>query len=246
MSIDAQSLQARLLYKNEAMLVLDKPYGIAVHKGPKGGVTLDDFLPDLTFGNAELPQLAHRLDRETTGCLVLGRNKAALKRLGNQFARGEIEKTYCALLAGNPPADSGRIDLPLMRKSHDKRSWWMKVDPKGDPSFTRYTVLGRADGLAFVALAPETGRTHQLRVHCAAMGWPIAGDRVYGGDRAMAVSRELLLHAARIAIPRYKQSPLVVTAPIPQPMQDLLYGLGLTAVLDTLMAQGVPVPERTE
>ena len=236
MPLDAQTLAARVLYRDERLMVLDKPPGLAVHKGPKGGVTLDDFLPALTFGKAELPQLAHRLDRDTTGCLVLGRDKAALQRLGKMFARGEASKTYCALVIGTPKADSGRIELPLARRSHDKRSWWMKVDEAGDPSFSRYRVLARADGVAFVALAPETGRTHQLRVHCAAMGWPIAGDRVYGGDRAAALCRSIQLHAWRIALPEGRdRPPLVVTAPLPEPMTALLTGLGLAAeALDTL------------
>lgn len=229
MRLTPEDLLARVLYRDADMLVLDKPAGIAVHKGPKGGVTLDEFLPELTFGNADIPQLAHRLDRETTGCLVLGRHKAALKRLGAMFADGRMSKTYCALVCGAPKEDSGRIDLPLMRRSHDKRSWWMKVDPAGDPSFTRYRVLGRADGLAFVALQPETGRTHQLRVHCAAMGWPIAGDKIYGGDRSMAASRALQLHAVRIVIPMGRDKPPIrVTAPLPSAMTTFLTALDLS------------------
>ncbi|MCA0400804.1 MAG: RNA pseudouridine synthase [Proteobacteria bacterium] len=221
------------------MLVIDKPAGIAVHGGPKGGVTLDDFLPDLAFGKPEMPQLAHRLDRETTGCLVLGRDKGALKRLGGLFRDGKITKTYCAIVCGHPPEESGRIELPLARRSHDKRSWWMKVDPAGDPSFTRYRVLGQADGIAFLALQPETGRTHQLRVHCAALNMPIAGDRIYGGERAMAASRHLQLHAARIVIPvGGNRAPVRVSAPLPKPMADLLAGLGISpAGLDTLPEQ---------
>jgi tRNA pseudouridine32 synthase / 23S rRNA pseudouridine746 synthase len=229
MPLDAPSLAERVLYRDERLLVLDKPAGLAVHKGPKGGVTLDDFLPALQFGKPDLPQLAHRLDRDTTGCLVLGRDKATLKRLGAMFARGDVSKTYCALVVGTPKEDAGRIDLPLARRSHDKRSWWMKVDPAGDPSFSRWRVLARGDGVAFVALAPETGRTHQLRVHCAAMGWPIAGDKVYGGDRAGTLCRTIQLHAWRISLPEGREKPpLVVTAPLPSAMSALLSGLGLS------------------
>lgn len=231
MRLTAADLQARILYRDSDIMVLDKPAGIAVHKGPKGGVTLDEFLPDLTFGYAEVPQLAHRLDRETTGCLVLGRNRAALKRLGAMFADGRISKIYCAIVCGSPKEEAGRIDLPLARRSHDKRSWWMKVDPAGDASFTRYRVLGRADGMTFVALQPETGRTHQLRVHCSAMGWPIAGDKIYGGDRAMAASRALQLHALRIVIPTSREAEAIrVTAPLPFAMSEFLAGLGLSGL----------------
>lgn len=232
MRLTAADLQARVLYCDEAVLVLDKPHGIAVHAGPKGGVTLDAFLPDLRFDAAEKPQLAHRLDRETTGCLVFGRNARALRRLGALFRDGLVEKTYCAIVCGNPVEDRGEIALPLARRSHDKRSWWMKVDPAGDASLTHYHVLGRAAGIAFVALSPKTGRTHQLRVHCAAIGWPIAGDRVYGGDRAMAASPALMLHAARIALPFYPgKPPILVEAPLPQPFRDFLHSLRMSAEL---------------
>lgn len=236
MPFTAAEIQGRILYRDAEMIVLDKPAGIAVHKGPKGGQTLDEFLPDLTFGNREIPQLAHRLDKETSGCLVLGRDRAALKRLGAMFADGRVTKTYLALCCGKPREVEGRIEIPLARRSHDKRSWWMKADPEGDPSFTRYRVVGQADGIAFLALQPETGRTHQLRVHCAEMGWPIAGDRVYGGDRAMAASRALQLHARRIVLPGPRgASPIRVTAPLPSAMSDFLTGLGLSAApLDTL------------
>lgn len=221
-------LLTRILHRDEHILVLDKPAGIAVHKGPKGGVTLDAFLPALRFGKPDSPQLAHRLDRETTGCLVLGRDRPALARLGKLFASGKAEKTYCAITAGVPRAPSGRIELPLARRSHDKRSWWMKVDPAGDPALTHWQVLGEADGIGFLELRPETGRTHQLRVHCAAMGFPIAGDRVYGGDRALAVSPKLMLHAWRIALPGFgKGAPLVVTAPLPAAMSGFLSAIGI-------------------
>lgn len=229
MRFSADDLVAAVLYRDEAVLVINKPYGIAVHAGPKGGMTLDAFLPDLRFGVPEKPQLAHRLDRETTGCLVFGRNQKALRRLGALFRDGLVKKTYLAFVCGRPSEEEGVIDLPLARRSHDKRSWWMKVDPAGDPSRTRYRTLGQADGLALLALSPETGRTHQLRVHCAAMGWPIAGDRVYGGDRAMAASPGLLLHAARIELPFYPgKPPLAIEAPLPEPFRHLLASLRMT------------------
>lgn len=237
MPITIDELKQRILYRDAEMLVLDKPSGIAVHKGPKGGQTLDDFLPALQEDGAIVPQLAHRLDRETTGCLVLGRTPAALKRLGHAFAEGRVQKTYLALACGTPAADAGLIDLPLARRSHDKRSWWMKVDPAGQPSQTRYRVLGRRDGLAWLALQPLTGRTHQLRVHCAAQGWPLAGDKVYGGDKAMAASPSLLLHAWRIALPRPGKAaaPLVITAKLPESMAMLVSALGFAqSALETL------------
>ena len=233
--ITAQDLLARVLHRDEDILIIDKPYGIAVHRGPKGGVTLDDFLPALTFGNPETPQLGHRLDRETTGCLVFGRHKAALQALGRIFQKGSAEKTYCALLAGRLPEKEGRIDMPLARRDHSNRSWWMRVDPKGDAAATRYLVLGEAEGMSFVLLWPETGRTHQLRVHCAELGAPIAGDRIYGGDRAKAIAPGLLLHALAIRLPGWgKRQPLLAEAPVPQDMSGLIKAIGLASALDSL------------
>jgi len=235
MHLTARDLVDRILYRDADMLVLDKPSGLAVHRGPKGGQTLDDFLADLQFDGPILPQLAHRLDRETTGCLVLGRNQGSLRRLGHAFAGGKVTKTYLTLACGLPGAETGEIDLPLARRTHDKRSWWMKVDPAGQPSLTRYRRLGTRDTLSWLALQPVTGRTHQLRVHCAAMGWPLAGDRIYGGDRAMAASPSLLLHAWRISLPRYRQEPLIVTAPLPRTVQTFVAALGFDqTALETL------------
>lgn len=238
MRFTSEDIARRILYKDEATLVLNKPAGIAVHAGPKGGVTLDEFLPALRFGKQENPQLAHRLDKETTGCLVLGRDKASLKRLGAAFQRGTIEKTYCAIVCGIPLEASGRITFPLARRSHDKRSWWMKTAQAGEAgaekAATRYRVLAKGEGMAFLALAPETGRTHQLRVHCAAMGWPIAGDRIYGGDRAQAASNQLHLHAARIILP----GKIMVEAPLPLAMQEFL---SLTR-METVLSLPLPNP----
>src|SRR3954452_1473047 len=182
-----EELVARLLYCDGLMLVVDKPAGIAVHRGPKGGENLEDYFDALRFGLARTPALAHRLDRDTSGCLVLGRHRKALQRLMQLFKQGRVEKTYWAVVAGNPSANDGEIDMPLGRLDAD-RGWWMKVDLLGAPSQTRWRVLGRGaapggQSLAVLELQPLTGRTHQLRVHCAAMGWPILGDRVYGGGK---------------------------------------------------------------
>jgi len=225
-ALTGEAIRARILYRDDDLIVLDKPAGIAVHKGPKGGITLDDFLPDLAFGLPRPPALAHRLDRETSGCLVLGRHRTALARLGQQFRRGEIGKRYLAVVVGRPP-DEGRIDLPLARRSAERRSWQMQADPSGDPSETEFRCLARGDGLAVLELRPLTGRTHQLRVHCAANGFPIAGDPTYGGDVARAAARRLHLHAQAIEIPRRRgEEPIRVSAPIPAHMAPLFEACG--------------------
>lgn len=126
-------VNARLLYRDALMLVLDKPAGVPVHRGPKGGASFEDAFRWLRFGLPRDPALAHRLDRDTSGCLVLGRHRKALERLGLLFRQGKIEKTYLAIVEGRPAAVEGLIDLPLGRRDAE-RGWWMKVDPAGQPS----------------------------------------------------------------------------------------------------------------
>ena len=231
-NLTTDMLLSRVLYRDDDLVVLDKPAGIAVHRGGGGGPNLEALFPTLTFGMARNPALAHRLDRDTSGCLVLGRHRKALAHLGKLFQRGEITKTYWAVVVGSPP-DEGRIDLALARRSADKRSWIMKTAVDGDPSATLFQTLGRHDGLAWLTLTPLTGRTHQLRVHCAASGFPIAGDELYGGDTARAAARRIHLHARGIVIPRRKdQAPLVIEAPLPDHMETLFEACGY-AVSDT-------------
>jgi tRNA pseudouridine32 synthase/23S rRNA pseudouridine746 synthase len=227
-NLTPETLLERVLYRDDHLIVLDKPAGIAVHKGRGDGPNLEALFTSLSFGMARQPALAHRLDRETSGCLVLGRHRKALAELGRLFKRGEIDKTYWAVIVGDPP-ESGMIDLPIARRSDERRSWVMKVSATGDASKTLFRCLGRSDGLAWLELKPLTGRTHQLRVHCAASGFPIAGDTLYGGDTARSASRMIHLHARQIAIPRRKtDSPLIVTAPVPEHMHTLFRACGLT------------------
>jgi tRNA pseudouridine32 synthase / 23S rRNA pseudouridine746 synthase len=224
-----EETRARLLYRDGLMLVIDKPAGIAVHKGPKGGQSLEDDFDALRFGLPRKPALAHRLDRETAGCLVLGRHHKALEKLGLLFKQGKIGKTYWAVVEGGPQEPQGLIDLPLGRLDAT-RGWWMKVDVNGLPSQTRWTVAGRGEidgrAVAWLELEPLTGRTHQLRVHCAARGWPILGDSVYGsslrGDGPMP-SPGLQLLARRVSVPLAKtRPPIVVEAPAPVHMSHAL------------------------
>ena len=216
-------LASRLLYRDALMLVLDKPAGVPVHRGPKGGESLEDGFGALRFGLPRAPALAHRLDRDTSGCLVLGRHRKALERLGLLFKQGRIAKTYWAVVEGHPAADEGMTDLALGRRDAT-RGWWMKVDPTGQPARTRWRVLARGPLRCVLALEPLTGRTHQLRVHCAAMGWPILGDPIYGTRASDAPP--LHLHARRIVVPLYKNKPAVcVEAPLPPHMGEAMAGV---------------------
>ena len=222
---------ARLLYRDGLILVLNKPAGLAVHRGPKGGETLEDSLHFLTFGLPRNPALAHRLDKDTSGCLILGRHRKALEKMMLLFKRGEVNKTYWAVVVGGPLEQEGLIDLPLAPQNPD-RGWWMKVDASGAPSQTRWKVMGRGvahgqdvsgqamngQALTWLQLEPLTGRTHQLRVHCAHMGWPILGDTIYGvnGQQERAMMH---LHARDVTFSLSKNKPpLNVTAPPPEHM----------------------------
>jgi len=193
-----------------------------VHPGPGGGETLFHHLDSLRFGLPRKPEVAHRLDKDTSGCLILGRHPKALRRLGKLFQNNDIDKTYWAVVEGGPAEDEGEIDLPLAPKSPD-RGWWMKVDPQGQQSLTEWRVLGRTQDsagnkLSLLELKPITGRTHQLRVHCAAMGWPILGDTIYG-NAPRFTGPGLHLHARSLTIPLYPKKPaIVVEAPVPEHM----------------------------
>jgi tRNA pseudouridine32 synthase/23S rRNA pseudouridine746 synthase len=228
-----EEMVARLLYRDALMLVIDKPAGMAVHRGPKGGASLEDHFDALRFGLPRAPALAHRLDRDTSGCLALGRHRKALAELGRLFKTGAIGKTYWAVVEGSPPAENGLIELALGRLDL-ARGWWMKPDPKGQPAATTWKVMGRsaspgeAAKLTWLALEPLTGRTHQLRVHCAAMGWPIVGDPIYGTAPRMEAPA-LQLHAREIVVPLYKKrAPIRVTAPVPPHMVARLQACGWT------------------
>jgi len=225
---------ARVLYRDGLMLVIDKPAGMAVHRGPKGGESLEDHFGALCFGLPRPPALAHRLDRDTSGCLVLGRHRKALAQLGQHFKGGRVGKTYWAVVENGPPQEEGRIELPLGRLDAT-RGWWMKADPTGQPAVTTWKVLGRGSiagregrpqTFAWLALEPLTGRTHQLRVHCAEMGWPIVGDAIYG-TAPRAGGPALHLHSREVVVPLYRnRDPIRVTAPVPAPMRALLQACG--------------------
>ena len=241
-------LLSRLLYRDGLMLIIDKPAGLAVHKGPKGsrgGPSIEDYFDALRFGLPRMPALAHRLDKETSGCLVLGRHRKALADLNLLFRNGKVGKTYWAVVEGGPETDEGRIDMPLGRLD-DTRGWWMKHDPAGLPSQTTWKVMGRAEGLTWLALEPLTGRTHQLRVHCSESGFPILGDNIYG--KAPRHAPGMHLHAREIVVPLYRNKPPIkIVAPAPPHMKERLKACGWDEELDkTLVTPPAPSRPRVE
>jgi tRNA pseudouridine32 synthase / 23S rRNA pseudouridine746 synthase len=292
--LTADEIQARVLYRDGLMLVIDKPAGLPVHRGPKGGANLESSFDALRFGLPRPPVLAHRLDRDTSGCLVLGRHRKATASLGLLFKHGRISKTYWAVVEGGPVEDEGTIEMPLGRLNAE-RGWWQKPDPEGQVATTRWKVLGRSlvtsslvgeveraafgrgvshsgtarvdpppqpsptrgEGaargndtakldkgkidvvkLTWLALEPVTGRTHQLRVHAAAMGWPIVGDNIYGTQASLRRLRneqylprfgepKLHLHSRELVIPISKnKDPVRVVAPAPVHLHERLRACG--------------------
>ncbi|WP_348770929.1 RluA family pseudouridine synthase [Niveispirillum sp. SYP-B3756] len=232
MMMTEEELLARLLYRDGLMLVLDKPAGIPVHAGPGGGDNLESHFDGLRFGFPNPPSLAHRLDRDTAGCLVLGRHPKALRRLGILFQEGRVAKTYWAVVAGQPADNSGKIDLPLHKISDARRGWRMVVDrDNGQPSVTLWRVRGRGElpgigPIAWLELNPKTGRTHQIRVHTQSLGCPVLGDPIYGGQPdGTGLPLHLLSRAITVPIQATKD-PVTVTAPVPPHMRAALLACG--------------------
>jgi tRNA pseudouridine32 synthase / 23S rRNA pseudouridine746 synthase len=223
--LTAEEILARVLHRDGLMLVIDKPAGLPVHRGPKGGPNLEASFEALKFGLPRPPVLAHRLDKDTSGCLVLGRHRKATASLGLLFKHGKISKTYWAVVEGGPAEIEGTIDMPLGRRNAE-RGWWQKPDPEGQSAVTKWKVMGRGDGLSWLALEPVTGRTHQLRVHSASMGWPIVGDNIYGNGPRFGEPR-LHLHSRGIVIPISRnKEPVQVAAPAPDHMHERLRTCG--------------------
>lgn len=203
-----QGMPFALLYRDTHLIVIDKPAGMAVHPGPSTPDSLEDFLPDLCFGNQRWPILAHRLDRDTSGCLVLARHPKAIKRVSAMFEAGMVRKVYWAVLESLPEEDSGTVDAPLHKISSAEAGWRMIIDKRGKRAVTHWQVIDRAARL--VEFRPETGRTHQLRVHAASLGHPILGDPVYGQGNG-----PMRLHARAITLPYDEAAPLTITAALP-------------------------------
>ena len=210
-------MQPNILARTRDLLVLDKPAGLPCHPGPRGGPSVEDMFPALSR-RRDGPWLAHRLDSDTSGCLVVGLRRAALHAVQAAFAQGAVRKTYWAVVAGSPAADSGTVDLPLVKRT-GPAGWRMEVDGAGQTAVTDWVVRGRGPGTSWLELHPRTGRTHQVRVHCASLGCPVLGDPIYG-----APGPRLHLLARAIAVP--VDPPVAASAPVPEHMQGALARCG--------------------
>jgi tRNA pseudouridine32 synthase/23S rRNA pseudouridine746 synthase len=196
-----------------------------VHVTGHDTIALDASFKYLQFGLPNAPALAHRLDRGTSGCLVLGRHRQALIKLGKLFEKQRVEKTYRAICVGVPKEPEGVVARAIL-KSGVGSKWKMSLDEAGQAAVTEYRVVRTKDGLSEIAFSPKTGRTHQIRLHAAfALGCPVVGDPFYGpmeGEFA-AASLPMMLHAERVSIPlQQSKPPIVVSAPLPEHMAALM------------------------
>ncbi|HUB14898.1 MAG TPA: RNA pseudouridine synthase [Acetobacteraceae bacterium] len=182
-----------LLFQDRRFVVLDKPPGLPVHPGPSGGPSVEALFSQLSR-RRDGPWLVHRLDADTAGCLLIALRHAALIAAQAEFAAGRACKTYWAVVRGVPSAAAGTIDAPLLRRNM-RNGWRMAIDPAGQRAVTEWRLRGADGDIAWLEFFPRTGRTHQVRVHCAALGCPVLGDPVYGGGagRLHLLSRAIAL-----------------------------------------------------
>ena len=222
---DEAMLRDAVLYRDDAVIVLNKPPGLAVQGGSGTERHLDGLLDALRFGSEVRPRLVHRLDKETSGVLVLARTAAAAAFLTRAFREKTTRKIYWAIVVGMPKPPQGRIDLALAKRL-GREGERVRADAEdGKRAVTYYRVIDSVGSKAsWLALQPVTGRTHQLRAHCAAIGTPILGDAKYGAGAAHLAgvpgAKRVHLHARAIAIPHPLGGTLRVTAPLPRHMRQ--------------------------
>lgn len=202
-----------ILFEDAEALVIDKPAGLPIDRPRAGGTCLADHLDDLRLGFQRPPVAVHRLDRDTSGCLLLARNPKAMKRLAAAFEERRVAKRYLGIVAGELPEDEGVIELALAKVSTAKDGWRMIPARKGKPALTLWRRLAQHDGRTLVEFRPETGRTHQIRVHAAAgLGHPLLGDPVYG---TAGSAPRTMLHAIGLTVPREGKAAIDATSPLP-------------------------------
>jgi len=202
-----------ILFEDGEALVIDKPGGLPIERPRAGGLSLENHLEELKLGFQRAPVPVHRIDTDTSGCLLLARNPKALKRFARAFEERAVGKRYLGILAGVPQESVGTIELALSKISSAEKGWRMILAKKGKPSITHWRLVGESGGRALVEFRPETGRTHQIRVHAASgIGIPLLGDPVYGDGKGAA---RTMLHAASLEVPREGKPPILAEAPMP-------------------------------
>lgn len=240
---DIALAEAMVIHRDKSALVLDKPPGLATQGGTKTDSHVDGLLGALQGDAAVRPKLVHRLDKDTSGALLVARTPRAAAWFAKAFSNRSARKTYWAIVVGVPDIAQGEIDLPLA-KQPGSGGEKMHVDEKGLPSKSRYRIIERAgNSAAWVELQPLTGRTHQLRVHMAAIGHPIVGDGKYGGKGAFltgTISRKLHLHSRRLRIDHPDGGAIDISAPVPPHFADSLEALGFDPLLGDVLTEEAP------
>jgi tRNA pseudouridine32 synthase/23S rRNA pseudouridine746 synthase len=209
-------LSHRILFIDAEALVLDKPAGLPVDAPRRGGGSIASRIDELGCGFKRPPTPMHRLDTDTSGCLLFARTAKARATFQQAFESRAVQKYYLAVVASEIAEEEGVVDLPLAKKSSAEAGWRMVADPQGDDAITHWRRLVVRDGSTLMEFRPLTGRTHQIRVHAReAFGRGIAGDRVYG-----VPGGPMLLHASRLVVPRETKSTIDVHAPLPDYFGD--------------------------
>ena len=228
-TLTAEDVPYTLVYEDEALLVVDKPAGVVVHPAPghEHGTLVQGLLGrGIAGGHESRPGVVHRLDRDTSGLLIVARTPDAHRRLVAQMARREITRSYVALLVGALPQDAGTIDAPLGRHVRDRKRISIHTT-RPRRAVTHFRVRRRLPGYTLLDVRLETGRTHQIRVHFAALGYPVAGDTTYGeqGRRPAGLARQFL-HAAHLEFAHpLSGAPLSFDAPLPDDLAGFLAAL---------------------
>lgn len=219
-----------VIHQDPAAFVLNKPPGLATQGGTKTTAHVDGLLDALQFDAEGRPKLVHRLDKDTSGALLVARTSRAAAFFSKAFSGRSAKKVYWALVVGVPSIDDGTINLPIAKQPGTGGEKMHVDEENGQPARSRYRVIERAGNRAcWVELQPFTGRTHQLRVHMAAIGHPIVGDGKYGGPAAFltgGISRKMHLHARRIRVDHPDGGAIDVTAELPTHFAESLAGLG--------------------
>jgi tRNA pseudouridine32 synthase / 23S rRNA pseudouridine746 synthase len=202
-----------ILFEDGEALVIDKPAGLPIERPRAGGASLEDHLEQLKLGFQRLPVAVHRIDTDTSGCLLLARNPKALKRFNAAFEARQVEKVYLGVVAGPVAGEHGVIELALTKISSAEAGWRMIAAKKGKPAVTHWRKQAERNGLTLIEFRPETGRTHQIRVHAlAGLGHALLGDPVYGDGNGAA---RTMLHALSLVVPREGKPPVDAQAPLP-------------------------------
>jgi len=202
-----------ILFEDGEALVIDKPAGLPLDPPRAGGESLVNHLDELKLGFQRAPVPVHRLDRDTSGCLLLARNPKALKRFAAAFEARQVEKVYFGVVAGPVAGEEGEIALNLSKVSTARDGWRMIPAKKGKPALTRWRRIAEQGGLTLVEFRPETGRTHQIRVHAlTGLGHALLGDPVYGSGKGAG---RTMLHASSLWVPREGKAPVAAMAPFP-------------------------------